>query len=93
MEFDWDKEKAKINLKKHDVNFDEASTVWKDFFSIDLFDEKHSESENRFLMVGESENGRLLIVAYTEREDKIRIISARELTPKERRDYEHGHFE
>ncbi|MET0754090.1 MAG: BrnT family toxin [Pyrinomonadaceae bacterium] len=93
MSFDWDKEKAETNFKKHSVSFEEAKTVWDDYFYIDLFDEKHSVEENRFLIVGESAESRLLIVSYTERENSIRIISARELTPKERRDYEHGHFE
>ena len=94
MQFEWDKEKAVVNLKKHDVSFEEAKTVWQDFFNIDLFDDEHSEGERRFLMVGESERNRLLIVSYyTGRENGIRIISARELTPKEKRDYEHGHFE
>lgn len=65
MKFEWSKEKAKINLKKHGVSFEEAETVWQDFFNIDLFDDEHSEGERRFLMVGESERNRLLIVSYT----------------------------
>jgi len=93
MQFEWDEEKAAANLKKHDVSFEEAVTVWKDLFYIDLFDIEHSEDENRFLIIGESEQIRPLIVSYTERENFVRIISARELTPKERRDYEHGSFE
>ena len=93
MQFEWDEEKAGANLRKHGVSFDEASTVWLDYFYIDLFDDEHSVEENRFLIVGESNAKRLLIVSYTERENKVRIISAREMTPKERRDYEHGHFE
>jgi uncharacterized DUF497 family protein len=93
MKFEWDEAKARANIKNHGVSFEEAQTVWKDHFFIDLFDENHSEAENRFLLVGESENKRLLIVSYTERDNQIRIISARELTAKERRDYEHGKFE
>lgn len=93
MRFDWDSEKAVANLKKHGVSFEEASTVWNDYFNIELFDREHSVEENRFLMIGESEDHRLLIISFTERENKIRIISARELTSAERRDYEHGHFE
>jgi uncharacterized DUF497 family protein len=93
MQFEWDEEKADTNLRKHGVSFDEASTVWLDYFYIDLFDNEHSVEENRFLIAGESNAKRLLIVSYTERENKVRIISAREMTPKERRDYEHGHFE
>ena len=93
MQFEWDKEKAKTNLQKHDVSFEEAETVWDDYFYIDLFDNEHSIEENRFLIIGESVGKRLLIVSYTERENRVRIISARELTPKERKDYEHGNFE
>ncbi len=93
MQFAWDSEKAESNFKKHGVSFDEARTVWNDLFFIDFFDEKHSVAENRFLIVGESEQNRLLIVSYTEIEDIIRIISAREVTSKERRNYEHGNFE
>ncbi len=92
MQFEWDKEKAASNLKKHGVSFGEGKTVWNDYFYIDLFDDEHSVEENRFLIVGESEGKRLLIVSYTERESRVRIISARELTAKERKDYEHGHF-
>ena len=84
MQFVWNSEKAEINLKKHGVGFDEATTVWSDFFFIDFFDEKHSIEENRFLIVGESEQKRLLIVSYTEIEVITRIISAH---------YEHGNFE
>lgn len=93
MYFEWDKEKAVSNLKKHGVSFEEASTVWQDLFFIDLYDDEHSGTEKRYLIVGESKENKLLIVSYTEREDKIRIISARELTAKERKDYEHGNFE
>lgn len=93
MQFEWDPIKAKANHTKHNVSFDEAVSVWEDYFNIDLFDHAHSVEEKRFLMIGESNARRYLIVSYTEREDIIRIISARELTPKERREYEHGYFE
>ena len=93
MEFEWDKEKAESNLKKHDVDFDEAATVFDDLFYVDFYDPKHSVEEHRFLIIGESNRQRLLIVSYTERDDKIRIISARELTMRERRNYEQGKFE
>lgn len=93
MQFEWDKAKAANNLKKHGVSFEEAETVWEDYFYIDLFDEEHSSDENRFLLIGESNGKRLLIVSYTERGERVRIISARELTAKERKDYEHGNFE
>lgn len=93
MEFEWDNEKADLNLTKHAVSFDEAAAVFDDLFNIDFYDPKHSIAEHRFLVVGESNLQRLLIVSYTERDDKIRIISARELTAHERRNYEHGKFE
>ena len=93
MEFEWDPAKADANLTKHGVSFEEASTVWQDYFYFDLFDHKHSIDEKRFLIVGESNAHQILIISYTERDNTIRIISARELTPKERRGYEHGDFE
>ena len=93
MQFEWDREKARLNLKKHEVAFDEAKTVFEDLFNVDLYDPKHSEGENRYLIVGQSSKERILIVSYTERNDKIRIISARRVTPKERTDYEYGRFE
>ena len=67
MEFEWNQNKAESNLKKHGVSFEEDETVWNDLFNIDLYDDTHSEDEHRFLMVGESEKHRLLIVSYTER--------------------------
>lgn len=93
MKFEWDGGKAESNLKKHGVGFDEAATVFDDLFNIDFYDPKHSAQEHRFLIVGESNLQRLLIVSYTERGDKIRIITARELAAPERRNYEHGKFE
>lgn len=93
MQFEWNNEKAESNLKKHGVSFEEAETVWEDYFYVDLFDDVHSADEKRFLIIGESNEKRLLIVSYTERENSVRIISARELTSKERKDYEHGNFE
>ncbi len=93
MKYEWDKEKAESNLKKHGVDFSEAATVFDDLFYVDFYDPKHSGGEHRFLIIGESNLQRFLIISYAERDDKIRIISARELTPKERRNYEHGKFE
>ncbi|MGD9564342.1 MAG: BrnT family toxin [Pyrinomonadaceae bacterium] len=93
MQFDWDPEKAESNLRKHEVSFEEASTVWNDYFNIELIDHDHSIDENRFLMIGESDQHRLMVISFTERENKVRIISARLLTPKERREYEHGEYE
>lgn len=93
MQFEWDPIKAEANLLKHGVSFEEAKTVFDDLFSIELFDPDHSDSEKRFLIVGESAKLRRLIVSYTERSKNVRIISARLITPKERRDYEYGTFE
>ena len=93
MTFEWDDEKAEFNRPKHGVAFEEAATVFADYFYVDFYDPKHSVEEHRFLIVGESNQRRLLIVSYTERGDKIRIISAPELTQQERRTYEHGKFE
>ncbi len=93
MKFEWNEKKAESNLKKHGVDFTEAATVFDDLFYVDFYDPKHSAKEHRFLIVGESKRQRLLIVSYTERDDKIRIISARELTPQERKSYEQGTFE
>ena len=84
----WDKKKALENLKKHDVSFDEAKTVFDDPLYVDFYDPDHSYDEHRFLIVGESHNGRLLIVSYTERAAIARLISAREVTAKERKSYE-----
>ena len=93
MEFEWDDEKAELNLEKHGVDFNEAATDSDDLFNVDFYDSKHSAEEHRFLIFGESNLQRPLIVSYVERDDKIRIISARELTPQERRNYEYGKFE
>jgi uncharacterized DUF497 family protein len=77
MQFEWDEEKAESNLQKHGVSFEEAQTVFNDLFYVDFYDPKHSVEEQRFLIIGESNLQRLLIVSYTERNDKMRIISAR----------------
>ena len=90
MNFEWDPQKAEINLKKHGVSFEEAKTVFDDFLYIDFYDPDHSDTEHRYLIVGQSRRGRLLIVSYTEREDTFRLISARETTRRERKVYENG---
>jgi hypothetical protein len=90
MEFDWDENKADRNLLKHGVSFEEAKTVFDDPLYVDFYDPDHSEDEERYLIVGESNQGRLLIVSYTERRSLIRIISAREVTRAERDAYEKG---
>ena len=88
MEFEWDPAKATENLKKHGVEFSEASTIFGDPFEVTIPDPDHSEGEDRFLSLGMSAQARLLVVAYTEREGRIRIIHARVAAPKERRTYE-----
>lgn len=82
MEFEWDTNKAANNLAKHSVSFHEASTVFGD--------PDHSDDEDRYITIGESADGRLLIISHTAREQRIRIISAREAKHQERRIYENG---
>jgi uncharacterized DUF497 family protein len=91
MKFDWDPNKAARNLQRHGVAFEEAATVFDDVLGWTFFDPDHSQDEDRFLTIGTSNLGRLLIVAHTEEDDAIRIISAREVTRHERRDYESLH--
>ncbi len=88
MEFEWDPRKAKTNLRKHGVSFTEAGTIFGDELAITVPDPDHSEAEDRYITIGWSVRRRLLIVSHTDRGDKIRIISARELTKAERKDYE-----
>jgi uncharacterized DUF497 family protein len=88
LEFEWDGAKAERNLKDHEVSFDEATTVFRDTLSITIVDPDHSESEDRFIDIGMSHLGRLLVVSYTDRQDRIRIISARLPTRAERKSYE-----
>lgn len=88
MEFEWDEEKARANLAKHDVSFEEAKTVFDDPLYVDLHDPDHSQDEHRYIMIGQSNQGRVLIVSYTERDDTIRLINAREMTRSERKEYE-----
>ena len=90
MDFDWDDNKATKNWRDHRVSFQEAVTVFGDPLSQTAPDPDHSLTENRYIIVGRSQYGRLLMVAHTERIDGIRIISARELTGTERRQYEEG---
>ena len=90
MEFEWDENKALRNLSKHGVSFEEAKTVFNDPLYIDFYDPDHSDDEERYLIVGQSRQGRLLIVSYAERRDSIRLISAREVTRAEREVYEEG---
>jgi uncharacterized DUF497 family protein len=88
VEFEWDAEKADENLRKHNVAFTEGLTIFGDPLEVMILDPDHSEDELRFVSLGRSQAGRLLVVAYTERGSRVRIISAREATPRERREYE-----
>ena len=90
MKFEWDQNKAASNLSNHGVSFDEAKTVFNDPLYVDFFDPDHSYNEHRYIIIGQSIDNRLLLITYTEREDTIRLISAREATRKERKDYEEG---
>jgi uncharacterized DUF497 family protein len=86
--FEWDENKANENLKKHGVSFDEAKTVFNDPFSVTIYDPDHSIDEDRYINIGLSSKGRLIVVSYLERDEKIRIISSRKATKEEQRDYE-----
>ena len=90
MEFEWDEDKAAANLSKHGVSFDEAKAVFDDPLYVDFFDPDHSYDEERYIIMGQSRERRLLIVSYMEREHLIRLISAREATRGEREAYEEG---
>ena len=90
MDYEWDPEKAANNLKKHEISFEEAVTVFDDPLYIDFYDPDHSIEEHRYLIMGQSSADRLLIVSYTESDQVVRVISAREVTPAERRAYEEG---
>jgi hypothetical protein len=82
------RDKAATNLRKHGVSFDEAATVFADGLSYVFPDPDHSDDETRFLIIGISEAGRILVVSHMDRGEQSRIISAREATRKERNFYE-----
>jgi uncharacterized protein len=88
MRFEWDTEKAAENLRKHRVSFDEAATAFFDALSMTVSDPDHSVGERRFITMGASSHGRLLVVAHAERGSTIRIISARLASASERLRYE-----
>jgi uncharacterized DUF497 family protein len=88
MEFTWDPNKAESNVRRHGVSFHEAATVFGDPLSTTVPDPDHSIEEERYIIIGTSHRGRLLMVAHVEQGNRIRIISARELTRRERRQYE-----
>jgi uncharacterized DUF497 family protein len=88
IEFEWDAQKAETNRTKHGVSFEEAATVFGDPLAAIFDDETHSADEQREIIIGHSDQNRLLLVSFTERAERIRIISARRATKRERRDYE-----
>ena len=88
LSFEWDERKAKSNLAKHGLSFEEASTVFGDPLSLTIPDPAHSQVENRAIVLGQSHQRKLLVVVNTERGDNIRIISARRASQRERKSYE-----
>jgi uncharacterized DUF497 family protein len=92
MEFEWDEVKAKANERKHGIDFTEAMTVFADPLSLTGYDPDHSSEEDRYITMGYSAEGRLLVVCHTDRDEVVRIISAREASRGERKDYEDGNF-
>jgi uncharacterized protein len=90
MEFEWNPDKAAVNLRKHQVSFREATTVFDDLLSLTFPDPDHSIGESRYVIIGMSDLDQLLVVSHTDREDSIRVISARVANRQERRFYEEG---
>jgi uncharacterized DUF497 family protein len=88
LRFEWDEEKDRKNWSKHGVSFAEAKAVFNDPFAVTIYDPDHSVEEDRYIDLGLSTNGRLIVVSYTERGGRIRIISSRKATASERKRYE-----
>ncbi|HKQ46937.1 MAG TPA: BrnT family toxin [Phycisphaerae bacterium] len=88
VEFEWDSRKAAANLNKHGVAFEEAATVFGDPLAAIFTDQEHSTQERREIIIGHSAQDRLIVVSFLERSGRIRIISARKATLRERQDYE-----
>jgi len=88
LKFEWNPNKAKKNVEKHGISFDEAATVFSDQLSMTYDDPDHSFGENRHIIIGMSHRDKLLLVSHLEKDDIVRIISARQLTRKERKQYE-----
>ena len=86
--FEWDPEKAEINKRKHGVSFEEAATAFGDALSITVPDPDHSVGEHRFILIGRTHTGKTVVVAHSERRNRIRLISARRATRREMRAYE-----
>lgn len=90
MLFEWDPKKAAVNLDKHGVSFEEAATVFDDPLADTYDDPDHSEDEERFLTFGQSRGGRALVISHCDRADRIRLIQARPMTRREKKQYEEG---
>jgi uncharacterized DUF497 family protein len=90
VQFEWDPDKERENIEKHGVSFSEAATIFGDPLSLMFYDPDHSLDEDRYLTIGMSSAGRLVITSHTDRDDTVRIINAREVTPGEQKDYEEG---
>jgi hypothetical protein len=88
LSFEWDESKARTNLAKHGVSFEEAATVFADPLSLTIPDPAHSQTDDRLIILGHSHRQRLLVLAHTERGDNIRVISVRCASRRERRNYE-----
>jgi uncharacterized DUF497 family protein len=88
--FEWDPTKAELNVQKHGVSFEEAMSAFADLLSVTILDPDHSHGEQRYLLLGLSYHGRLLVVTHTERGEAIRIINARRAHRREKRVYEEG---
>jgi hypothetical protein len=92
MEFEWHESKAELNWQTHGITFTEAMTVFADPLSLTAYDPEHSDDEDRFVTIGSTAVGRLVVVSHTDRNEVIRLISAREATSRERKAYEDGNF-
>lgn len=88
LQLEWDANKAASNLQKHGVSFEEAKTVFGDQFSLTIYDEAHSITEDRFIDIGKADSGRVLVVVYTELGERIRIMSSRVAERRERQQYD-----
>ncbi len=95
MKFEWDTRKEKINIQKHGVTFEQASYVFADPYALNKYDEEHSQDEDRWLLLGKSQNEILLIVVHTFKDqdgiELVRIISARKATKNESKEYYRRH--
>jgi uncharacterized DUF497 family protein len=90
LRFEWNDKKARLNKRKHKLAFEEASTVFGDPLSLTIPDTVHSVGDDRFITIGTSDKNRLIVVVYTDNEDVIRIISARQASANEKKQYENG---